>query len=113
VFLEQLLATEFDRNISNSKVNAAVMHLTHIFRALSAACLLESALSTPLEHTKRQASIDDFIQSQVTVSINGVLANIGPDGTKAPGASAGIVIASPSRSDPDCEPPNVSNMVRC
>jgi glucoamylase len=87
------------------------MHLTHIFRALSAACLLENALGTPLEHMKRQALIDGFIQNQVTVSINGVLANIGPDGTKAPGASAGIVIASPSRSDPDCEPSSVFTMV--
>jgi glucoamylase len=87
------------------------MRLTHILRALSVACLLESALSTPLEHTKRQASIDDFIQNQVAVSINGILANIGPDGTKAPGASAGILIASPSRSDPDCKPSSLSTMV--
>lgn len=80
------------------------MMFTSILRALPAALLFTGAQSTPLGQLEsRQATIDAFIQSQTTVSINGVLANIGGGGSKAPGVSAGIVVASPSRSNPDCE----------
>jgi hypothetical protein len=34
----------------------------------------------------------------------GALANIGPNGTQVAGAHAGLVVASPSKTDPDCEP---------
>ena len=72
-----------------------------LIRALPASLLLTTAQGTPLEN--RQASLDAFITSQKAVSIKGVLANIGADGSKASGAAAGIVVASPSRSNPDCE----------
>uniref|UniRef100_A0A8H7N451 glucan 1,4-alpha-glucosidase n=1 Tax=Bionectria ochroleuca TaxID=29856 RepID=A0A8H7N451_BIOOC len=48
-----------------------------------------------------RATLEEFITSQSQVSIAGVLANIGPDGSKAGGVSAGLVVASPSRSNPD------------
>ncbi|CAH0021275.1 unnamed protein product [Clonostachys rhizophaga] len=48
-----------------------------------------------------RATLEEFIASQSQVSITGVLANIGPDGSKAQGVSAGLVVASPSRSNPD------------
>jgi len=66
------------------------------------ALLFSGTQATPLDLESRQASIDAFITAQTTVSINGVLANIG-GGSKAPGVPAGIVVASPSRSNPDCE----------
>ncbi|KAK1447816.1 glycosyl hydrolase family 15 [Colletotrichum melonis] len=47
------------------------------------------------------ADLDDFISSQRTIAFNGVLSNIGPDGASVAGASAGIVVASPSKADPD------------
>ncbi|CAO2649242.1 Nn.00g066270.m01.CDS01 [Neocucurbitaria sp. VM-36] len=78
------------------------MLLTLVLRALPAIALLLGTNAVPVaDHQKRQASIDDFIASQADVSIKGVLANIGTDGSKAQGVPAGIVIASPSRSDPD------------
>ncbi|KAI1264227.1 carbohydrate-binding module family 20 protein [Xylariaceae sp. FL1019] len=46
-------------------------------------------------------SLDDFVTKQRAVSLQGVLNNIGPDGSKASGASSGVVIASPSTEDPD------------
>lgn len=49
------------------------------------------------------ADLDDFISSQRTIALNGVLSNIGPDGASVAGASAGIVVASPSKADPDCK----------
>lgn len=80
------------------------MLFTSLFQALPAALLLFGAHGTPLnDHHKRQASIDSFVTSEANVAIKGVLANIGTDGSKAQGAAAGIVVASPSRSNPDCK----------
>lgn len=77
------------------------MLLTTFLRAVPAALLLNLAGCNPVE--KRQSSLEQFITRETDISIRGVLANIGPDGSKVPGVPAGIVIASPSRSDPDCE----------
>lgn len=46
--------------------------------------------------------LNAFITKQNHISLDGVLANIGPDGSRAQGAAAGAVVASPSKSDPDC-----------
>lgn len=51
--------------------------------------------------TKR--SVDDFINTQTPIALNNLLCNVGPDGCRAFGTSAGAVIASPSTTDPDCE----------
>ncbi|KIM75770.1 carbohydrate-binding module family 20 protein [Piloderma croceum F 1598] len=49
-----------------------------------------------------QASdIDSYISTEGPIAKVGLLANIGPSGSKADGAQAGIVIASPSKSNPD------------
>jgi glucoamylase len=52
---------------------------------------------------KKRADIDSFITTEGSIAYKGTLANIGPNGTGAPGASAGIVVASPSKTDPDCK----------
>jgi glucoamylase len=83
------------------------MLFNSVFRVLPAALLLCSAQGSPVgDLESRQATIDSFISTQAGVSINGVLANIGGGGNKAPGVSAGIVVASPSRSNPDCKHPD-------
>jgi glucoamylase len=79
------------------------MLFTPILHIIPVTLLLTGAQSNPVDRQKRQASIDDFVKIQADISIKGVLANIGTDGSKAQGASAGIVVASPSRSNPDCE----------
>ncbi|EOD52505.1 putative glucan -alpha- protein [Neofusicoccum parvum UCRNP2] len=50
---------------------------------------------------KRQSSVDTFISTESPIAYAGVLANIGDDGSKVAGAAAGIVVASPSKSNPD------------
>lgn len=47
--------------------------------------------------------LNSFITTQNDISLKGVLANIGPDGSRAQGAAAGAVVASPSKSNPDCK----------
>jgi glucoamylase len=80
------------------------MLFTSVLRALPAALLLCGAQGSPVgDLESRQATIDAFITTQAGISIKGVLANIGGGGNKAPGVPAGIVVASPSRSNPDCK----------
>lgn len=55
------------------------------------------------QHLYARDELDDFITKQREISITGVLANIGADGSKASGAAAGAVVASPSKSNPDCK----------
>lgn len=50
----------------------------------------------------RQSSLDTWLAQEEEISRTAILNNIGADGAWVPGARAGVVIASPSRSDPDC-----------
>ncbi|TCD70790.1 hypothetical protein EIP91_001821 [Steccherinum ochraceum] len=46
-------------------------------------------------------SVDSYVSSEGPAAKAGLLANIGPSGSKASGAKAGVVIASPSTSNPN------------
>lgn len=50
-------------------------------------------------------SLDSFIASESPIALQGVLNNIGPAGSKAVGVDSGLVVASPSKMDPDCKFP--------
>ncbi|KAF8753343.1 Starch binding domain [Rhizoctonia solani] len=50
---------------------------------------------------RRQSAIDSYITTQTPISKAGLLANVGADGSKDQGAKSGVVIASPSKTDPD------------
>ncbi|KAI9643051.1 hypothetical protein NHQ30_008786 [Ciborinia camelliae] len=58
-------------------------------------------LAQPKLSARVAGTLDNYLKTQGPISLQGILNNIGPDGSKAPGASAGIVVASPSTSDPD------------
>lgn len=47
-------------------------------------------------------SLASWLASENYYALQGVLNNIGPNGSKVPGAKPGIVVASPSTSNPDC-----------
>lgn len=44
-----------------------------------------------------------FIAKERPVALKGILDNIGGGGSKVAGAASGLVIASPSKADPDCK----------
>ncbi|KAI0769925.1 glucoamylase [Fomes fomentarius] len=46
-------------------------------------------------------SVDDYVAKEGSIAKTGLLANIGPNGSKSKGAKAGIVVASPSTSNPN------------
>lgn len=48
--------------------------------------------------------IDSFIATERPYALTRLLCNIGPDGCAVPGVPAGVVVASPSKHDPDCKP---------
>lgn len=45
--------------------------------------------------------VDAYYARESPIAKAGILANVGPLGSKSSGAKSGIVIASPSSSDPD------------
>ncbi|MCJ1243394.1 hypothetical protein MMC30_000591 [Trapelia coarctata] len=51
--------------------------------------------------SRATGSLASFLAAESPIALQGVLSNIGPNGSKAPGASPGIVIASPSTSNPN------------
>lgn len=50
---------------------------------------------------KRSAS--SFLETEVPIALADLLCNIGSAGSCAAGANSGVVIASPSKTNPDCE----------
>ncbi|KAJ5126576.1 glycosyl hydrolase family 15 [Penicillium atrosanguineum] len=65
------------------------------------ASLLPAVTSSVVHPSRRQSSLESFIQSESTVALQGVLNNIGANGSSVAGASSGVVVASPSKSNPD------------
>ena len=49
------------------------------------------------------ASLNNFIELEYSVALRGVLQNIGPGGVNADGAAPGVVVASPSKTNPNCK----------
>lgn len=47
-------------------------------------------------------SVDSFISTESPIALTDLLCNIGSAGACVPGASSGIVIASPDSTNPDC-----------
>jgi glucoamylase len=51
----------------------------------------------------RPRDLNSWVATESVTALQGALNNIGPNGTKVPGAGAGFVVASPSKVNPNCE----------
>lgn len=74
-------------------------------RALCTIPLLFSSLAASSQaviRERQEETLDQWLTTQDTFALQSILENIGSNGRKVKGAHAGIVVASPSRSDPDC-----------
>jgi glucoamylase len=60
-------------------------------------------LAAPNLSPRATVSLGSWLATETAVSLNGILDNIGASGAYAQSAKAGVVIASPSISNPDCE----------
>ncbi|KAG8817945.1 hypothetical protein FRC17_011031, partial [Serendipita sp. 399] len=76
-----------------------------LFQASSIAAVSPNDLSfdkkSVLEKRLTYTNVDDYATFQYPIALAGLLANIGPNGAKSSGAKSGVVIASPSTSNPD------------
>lgn len=68
--------------------------MRHTLRLVSALGLCASAFT-------QSSTVDTYASTESPIAKAGVLANIGPSGAKSSGAYPGVVIASPSTTDPD------------
>lgn len=57
----------------------------------------------PHERDILKRDVDSFISSEKPIALTKLLCNIGSAGCAVSGAGSGLVIASPSKSSPDCE----------
>lgn len=78
---------------------AGKLNLTNLLVLLLSLSLTSSinALLAP----RQTININTWITNQTPISKAGILANIGPNGSKDGGAASGVVIAGPSTSNPD------------
>ncbi|KAJ6014999.1 hypothetical protein N7540_009590 [Penicillium herquei] len=75
-----------------------------MFNVLALAALLTPGVLSSVLHqipVRRDSSLSSFIQSESSLALQGVLDNIGADGSKVAGASSGVVVASPFKVNPD------------
>ncbi|KAK4498647.1 hypothetical protein PRZ48_009157 [Zasmidium cellare] len=71
---------------------------------LSLLPLAATALALPAQDVlepRATGSLDSWLAAESPVALQGILANIGGNGAKVAGAKSGIVVASPSKSNPD------------
>ncbi|KAK3304296.1 Six-hairpin glycosidase-like protein [Chaetomium strumarium] len=63
--------------------------------------LPDAALRAKREGAILKRSVDSFVQTETPIAWSKLLCNIGSNGCAASGAAAGVVVASPSKSEPD------------
>ena len=72
-------------------------------RGLFLSSLLALAAGVNAADWPQNVDVDSFVTTERGIALEGVLANIGPNGSQVPGAHAGLVVASPSKVNPDCQ----------
>lgn len=85
--------------------------LTQVIGATS--WLAQQALAIPQNALYVDEQLSSFIVKNRPVALQGILNNIGPDGAKVAGAAPGLVIASPSKANPDCKQAMSRLLVYC
>ena len=77
------------------------MVVTTALAALNLLILVQGAV---VEFVPRASgSLDSWLATETPIALQGVLNNIGSSGAFTEGADEGIVIASPSKADPNCK----------
>ncbi|KAG8752553.1 hypothetical protein FRC14_006949, partial [Serendipita sp. 396] len=76
-----------------------------LFQASSIAAIAPIDLTfdkkSTIEKRLTYTNVDDFAAFEYPIALTGLYANIGPSGSKSSGAKSGVIIASPSTSNPD------------
>jgi glucoamylase len=85
--------------ISNSPLFQPIMHaITSLF--LLGGIALQKTLCHP---ALLKRDLDSWISSESPIALDRILCNIGSTGCYSTSVGSGLVIASPSEDDPDCQ----------
>ena len=91
---------------STSLIEPIMQGLTSLF--LLGTFAFQSILGYPgssrvqRENVILKRAVDNFVATEEPIALEKLLANIGSTGSRVQGAASGVVVASPSKSDPDC-----------
>lgn len=90
-------------SLSPNDTSAFAMPAMHFLSStlLWGALAFQAVLGLP--GIRAPSSVDSFIQVEEPFALEQLLCNIGPDGCHACGVDPGLVIASPSTVNPDCQ----------
>ena len=94
-------------NLTSLATQPIMYSLSSLILAGTLALQTVFGLPDPSRVKEREAeilkrSVDSFIATESPIALSDLLCNIGADGACAAGSKSGIVIASPSKSNPDC-----------
>lgn len=98
-------------NLINSPMLSNTTHIAfqalamapYFLTALWTLALSRAVLAIPKLAPRATTSLDTWLSSETAVAREAILNNIGSAGAWAKSADSGIVIASPSTDNPDCE----------
>ncbi|KAG9050524.1 hypothetical protein FS837_004708 [Tulasnella sp. UAMH 9824] len=82
-------------------VSKALIRLFGALVLFSTTSALKVPTSAPVDKRQLSSTVSSWVTTESPIAKAGLLANIGPDGAKDGGAKSGVVIASPSTSNPD------------
>lgn len=82
-------------------VSKALIRLFGAIVLFSTTSALKVPTSAPVDKRQLSSTVSSWVTTESPIAKAGLLANIGPDGAKDGGAKSGVVIASPSTSNPD------------
>lgn len=103
----QNTSLEFLTANNSSLIQPIMQGFTSLF--LLGSIAFQTILGLPgASHVRREGqllkrAVDDFVTTEEPIALAELLCNIGANGCNDGGASSGVVIASPSTSDPNCE----------
>ncbi|KAF2755745.1 Glucoamylase [Pseudovirgaria hyperparasitica] len=78
-----------------------MLHNSLLTTAAVLGAFLTQTVSSFSQLSARQTSLETYLTNEEPIAYKGVLDNIGSAGAKVDGAQPGIVVASPSKTDPD------------
>lgn len=64
---------------------------------------LQNALALPSRGSLEKRDLDSWVATESSYAFTRLLCNIGSDGCNAAGVASGLVVASPSTSNPNCD----------
>lgn len=89
-----------DHNAASTALSRALFIAVNMKILLFA--LFAGAIATQTPISISHTNLDEWLGAEADIALTGILNSIGDTGVWVQGASRGVVVASPSREEPDC-----------